>query len=448
MEAGKAAVEALLAASDEEAAEIVRALGETELLRLAADWPGWRHEGQAEPEGPWRVWVALCGRGFGKTRLGAEWVSDYARTHPGAAIALVAATPEDGRRAMVEGRRSGLLAVARREERRKMLWEPSRGRLVFASGAEAFLYSGAHGDGLRSFEHDIAWCDEFAKWRQPKAAWDNLQLGLRLGERPRTLVTTTPRGIAALKAVLAEPGVVRTSGASWDNPHSARAFVEAMRRVHGGTWLGRQELEGELIETAEGALWTPELIESCRVAPVAGRDGFRRVVIGVDPPASAGGTCGIVACGLGGDPSAGSGQAVGIVAADHSAAGCSPEGWALKVAGAVEAHGADRVVAEDNQGGEMVEAVLRGAGVGLPVRRVHARHSKSGRAEPVAALFESGRAKLAGRFPELEAQLCGLIAGGGYEGPGASPDRADAMVWAMDELMLRPERAEPRITLL
>jgi phage terminase large subunit-like protein len=429
MEAGKVAVEALLAASDEEAAEIVRSLDEAALLRLAADWPGWRHAGQAEPPGDWRVWVALCGRGFGKTRLGAEWVSEQARRHPGASIALVAATPEEGRRVMVEGRRSGLLAVARRGEREKMLWEPSKGRLVFAGGAEAFLYSGAHGEGLRGFEHDIAWCDEYAKWRQARSAWNNLQLGLRLGRRPRTLVTTTPRGIAALKAVLAEPGVVRTSGASWDNPHSARAYVDAMERVHGGTWLGRQELAGELIETVEGALWTPGLIERCRV------------VIGVDPPATAGGTCGIVACGLGAD-------GVGIVAADHSAAGLSPEGWALKVAGAAEAHGADRVVAEDNQGGEMVESVIRGAGACLPVRRVHARHSKSGRAEPVAALFESGRAKLAGRFPELEAQLCGLIAGGGYEGPGSSPDRADAMVWAMDELMLGPKRPEPRITTL
>jgi phage terminase large subunit-like protein len=438
MEAGKVAVEALLKASEEEAAEIIRSLGEEVLLRLAVDWPGWRHKGQEEPPGDWRVWVALCGRGFGKTRLGAEWVSEYARTHPRAAIALVAATPQEGRRAMVEGRRSGLLAVARREERREMLWEPSRGRLVFASGAEAFLYSGAHGDGLRGFEHDIAWCDEYSKWSQAKSAWDNLQLGLRLGTRPRSLVTTTPRGIAALKAVLAEPGVVRTSGAIWDNPHTARAYVEAMRSVHGGTWLGRQELEGELVETVEGALWTPALIESCRAEPPAG--GYRRVVVGVDPPASAGGTCGIVACGLCGE--------TGFVAADHSVAGLSPEGWARKVAGAAEAHGADRVVAEDNQGGEMVESVLRAAGAWLPVRRVHARHSKSGRAEPVAALFESGRARLAGRFPELEAQLCGLVAGGGYEGPGRSPDRADAMVWAMDELMLAPKRTEPRIRAL
>lgn len=440
MEPGKIAVEALLAASEAEAEAIVRELDEATLRRLCADWPGWRHAGQEEPAGAWRVWVAMCGRGFGKTRAGAEWVSAYARSHPEAAIALVAATADEARRVMVEGPRSGLLAVARAGERRDMLWEPSRGRLAFASGAEAFVYSGANADGLRGPEHDIAWCDEFAKWRQAQAAWDNLQLGLRLGERPRTLVTTTPRTLAALRRVLAEPGVVRTRGASWDNPFAARAFVEAMRRLHGGTRLGRQELEGELLEEVEGALWTRALVEKCRVEALPA-GSFRRIVIGVDPPASAGGVCGIVACALAAD-------GIGHVAADHSVAGLSPEGWARRVAGAAEAHGADRVVAETNQGGAMVEAVLRAAGAGLPVKGAHAWLGKAGRAEPVAALFESGRAKFAGRFPELEDELCGLAAGGAYEGPGRSPDRADAMVWAMTELMLGPQRAEPRITLL
>jgi phage terminase large subunit-like protein len=439
MEAGKIAVETLIEASEAELEAIVLELGEAFLRRLAADWPGWRHEGQEAPAGEWRVWVALCGRGFGKTRAGAEWVSEFARSHPGASIALVAATSDEARRVMVEGRRSGLLAVARAQEREKMLWEPSRNRLVFASGAEAFLYSGAHGEGLRGAEHHIAWCDELAKWKQAQVAWDNLQLGLRLGEQPRTLVTTTPRALAALRRVLAEPGVVKTGGASWDNPHSARAFVDAMRRLHGGTRLGRQELEGELLEDVEGALWTWDLVERCRVATLAEESRPRRTVIGVDPPASVEGACGIVACSLGGD-------GIAYVVGDHSAAGLSPEGWALKVVAAAEAHRADRVVAEVNQGGAMVESVLRAAQASLPVTRVSAKAGKSARAEPVAALFESGRARLAGRFPELEAQLCGLTMGGKYEGPGRSPDRADAMVWAMTELMLGPKRAEPRIS--
>jgi phage terminase large subunit-like protein len=242
--------------------------------------------------------------------------------------------------------------------------------------------------------------------------------------------------------------------------------------AYGGTRLGRQELDGEMVEDVEGALWSRALIEQCRVIlPGTGRwrpegltkgarchapnplhhashglpprsgEDFRRVVIGVDPPASAAGTCGIVACGLGDD-------GLGYVLGDHSVGGLSPEGWARAVSYAAELHGADRVVAESNQGGAMVESVLRSADVTLPVKSAHARLSKGRRAEPVAILFEKGKARFAGAFPELEDQLCGLTLGGGYEGPGGSPDRADAMVWAMAELMLAPPRAEPRIILL
>ena len=440
LEAGKVAVEALLAADEAEAERIVAEMGEAALRRLCEDWPGWRHERQVEPDGDWRVWVMHGGRGVGKTRLGSEWVSEYARTHPGATIALVAATVEEARRGMVERPRSGLLAVARSDEIGAMLWEPSLKRLRFASGAEAFLYSGAHADGLRGAEHHIAWCDEFAKWRQARAAWDNLQLGLRLGTRPRTLVTTTPRALAALRQLLAEPGVVATRGASWDNPHLARAAIAALRRMHGGTRFGRQELEGEMFEDLEGALWERGTVEKQR----SGGDvlqGFRRIVVGVDPPTSNEGTCGIVVCGT-------DSRGRGYVLADLSATGLSPEGWAQRVAAAAEAWGTHRIVAEANNGGRMVEAVLRAAGTGLPAKLVYAADGKVARAAPVAALFESGRAWFAGRFPELEDQLCGLTWDGGYHGPGASPDRADAMVWALTELMLGRPRAEPRVTAL
>jgi len=441
MEAGKVAVEALLAADEVEAERIVAEMGEAALRRLCEDWPGWRHERQIEPGGDWRVWVMHGGRGVGKTRLGSEWVSDYARTHPGAAIALVAATVDEARRGMVERPRSGLLAVARSDEREAMLWEPSQRRLRFASGAVAWLYSGANADGLRGPEHHIAWCDEFAKWRQPQGAWDNLQLGLRLGERPRTLVTTTPRALAALRQILAEPGVVTTRGASWDNPHSAPAAIEALRRVHGGTRFGRQELEGEIFDDFEGALWTRDLIEKCRGPGAAAgeSDLYRRVIVGIDPPASIEGTCGIVACAL-------DRNGIGHVLADLSVAGLSPEGWASKAGAAAEAWGAQRLAAERNNGGNMIGSVLRAAKVELPVRLVWADEGKVARAGPVAALFESGRARFAGRFPELEDQLCALTWDGGYHGPGPSPDRADAMVWAMTELMLGKKRAEPRIT--
>ena len=438
MKPGKEALEALLALPEAEAERIVRELDGADVARFFEDWPSWVHHGQEPPEGDdWRVWVMIAGRGFGKTRAGAEWVSALAREHPGASFALVAANADEARRLMIEGR-SGLLAVARAgEEADATTWEPSRRRLVFASGAEALLYSGAHADSLRGFEHHFAWCDELAKWRQAQAAWDNLMLGLRLGDNPRALVTTTPKPIAALKAIVGDAASARTGGATWANPHLSRAHVSDMKRRHGGTRLGRQELEGELFEEVEGALWTRDWIEASSQSGSSARE-YGRVVIGVDPPASNEGICGIVACALGQD-------GIGYVLADHSASGLTPEGWARKVAAAAEAHGAHRVVAEANNGGRMVESVLRGAAVNLPVRLVHAADGKTARAEPVAALFESGRAKFAGRFPALEDELCGLSWGGDYQGPGKSPDRADAMVWAMTELMLGSQQAEPRV---
>lgn len=401
----------------------VRACGFPLARRLDRRWEAWAHDGQLPPDGGWRIWLMLAGRGFGKTRAGAEWVSALARADGRMRIALVAATIGEAMRVMVLGE-SGLMAVARDEE--ELLFYPSRGLVQFPSGAEATLHSGANPEGLRGPEHHAAWCDELAKWEHPTATWDNLMLGLRLGAAPRTLVTTTPRPIALLRRLMAAPDVAKTRGRTRDNPNLPADFVAAVTERYGGTRLGRQELGGELIEEVEGALWTRALIEKRRArAP----ETLRRILIGVDPPASAtGDACGIVACGMGAD-------GIGYVLGDHSVAGRSPEGWARVVAGAAEAWEAERVIVETNQGGEMVESVLRSADVMLPVRPVHARFGKSRRAEPVAALFEHDKARFAGVFPELEDELAGLLAGG-YEGPGRSPDRADAMVWAMAELML------------
>jgi len=442
MISGKALTERIEGLAPAERRELMAALAPAEALKLDADWPVWVHAGQEPPTGAdWRVWVMMAGRGFGKTRAGAEWVSGLARAHPGAAIALVAATADEARKIMVEGR-SGLLGVASPWERAKMKWAPSRGRLVFASGAEAMLYSGAQAEGLRGPEHHFAWCDELAKWRQAQAAWDNLMLGLRLAVpngsgRPRALVTTTPRPIALLRAIIADAETAQTGGTTRANPHVSGAFVASMERRHGGTHFGRQELGGELIGEAEGALWPRALIEGTRHR--GSLREFRRVVIGVDPPAgSTGDACGIVAVGLGAD-------GVGYVLGDHSVSGLSPEGWAKKVAVAAEVHGAARVVAEANNGGRMVESVLRGAGLELPVRLVQASERKVARAAPVAALFESGRARFAGAFPALEDELAGLGWDGRYQGPGRSPDRADAMVWAFTDLMLGPAAGAPRV---
>jgi phage terminase large subunit-like protein len=414
----------------------VRGLTEAERRVLAGDWPSWAHHGQWPPHDEWRVWVMLAGRGFGKTRAGAEYVSAFARANPAASVALVGANPAEARAVMVEGR-SGLLAVAGAEERAAMRWEPSRRRLVFASGAEAFLYSAADPESLRGPEHHLAWCDELAKWRRAKAAWDNLQLGLRLGERPRAVVTTTPRAVPAMAAVLGMEGVVMTGGATRDNPHLSADFADAVEAAHRGTRFARQELDGVLVADAEGTLWKRSAIEAARAAVPGGDEALRRVVVGVDPPASEGGTCGIVVCGLGEDGRA-------YVLADCSVGGASPEGWALRVARAAEAWGAHRVIAEKNNGGTMVAAVLRGAEAGLPVTLVHAADGKAARAEPVAVLFENGKAKFAGAFPELEDELAGFTAGG-WQGAGRSPDRADAMIWAMTELTGKAERAPPSL---
>ena len=409
-----------------------------ERMTLAEHWPLWPHAGQQEPEGDWRVWLLMAGRGFGKTRAGAEWLWARVRETPGARVALVAPTIDEAARVMVEGQ-SGLIATARADE--TPVWRPSRNELLLPGGGIATLYSGARPARLRGPEHHFAWCDEIAQWLHGDDAWDNLMLGLRLGERPRTVVTTTPRPGTVLGRIRAGDRVAVTRGRTADNPHLPQDHQEAMQRSYAGTRLGRQELDGVLFDDVEGALWSREGIDGSRVSGGRriARESLRRVAIGVDPPASAqGDACGIVVCGLGAD-------GVGYVLDDRSQAGLSPGGWAARVASAAEEWQADRIVAEGNNGGDMVEAVLRGAERTMPVRLVHASADKSARAEPVAALFESKQAKFAGLFPELEDELCGMTAGGGYSGPGRSPDRADAMVWAMSELMLGKPARVPRV---
>lgn len=395
------------------------------LHAILEGWPFWAHPGQLAPAGGWRVWLIRAGRGFGKTRAGAEWVSEIARTTPKGRIALVGATIEDVERVMIEGE-SGLINVARRDE--PIAFRRARGEVMFASGAIATVFSAGAPEKLRGPEHCAAWCDELAKWREGDAAWDNLMLGMRVGETPRVLVTTTPQSNALMRRVMTQAGLIESRGTTHDNPHLPVSFITAIEGLYGGTRYGRQEIAGELVDDVPGALWTRAMLEACRVsaAPEA-----VRVVVAVDPPASAtGDACGIVAVALGSDRR-------GYVVADASVAGLSPEGWAHAVVACAARFGADRVVAEKNQGGEMVRSVLHAADATLPLRLVHARTGKTARAEPVAALYEGGKVSHVGGFPELEDQMCGLVAGGGYRGPGKSPDRADALVWALSELMLQ-----------
>ncbi|WP_267397564.1 MULTISPECIES: terminase family protein [unclassified Sphingomonas] len=391
---------------------------------------GWAQPGQTPPEGAWRIWLIRAGRGFGKTRAGAEWVNQIARRGD-AQIALVGATARDVQQVMIEGP-SGVVAVAPIGHVPRFV--ASTGEVTWPSGARAFVYAAETPDKLRGPEHDAAWCDELAKWRRGEATWDNLMMGMRRGSDPRVIVTTTPRPTALMKRVMAANGVVETRGRTRDNAYLAAAFVDHVEQTYGGTPLGRQELDGELIEDVEGALWTRAMIAQALAAPVSAA-AVKRVVVGVDPPAGTadgrgGDACGIVAVVLTVDGSA-------RVVEDASVAGLSPDGWAHAVAECAARHGADRVVAEANQGGEMVRSVLLAADVTLPVKLVRATHGKVARAEPVAALYERGLVSHARPFPQLEDELCGLMAGGGYEGPARSPDRADALVWAVTELLLR-----------
>jgi len=382
---------------------------------LLYDWALHARPEQLPPPGQWRVWLMLAGRGFGKTRSGAEWVRAVAAREGTARIALVGATLQEARGVMVEGE-SGLLSVAPHWD--YPVWHPALRRLIWKSGAQATLFGAADPDSLRGPQFTHGWADELAKWPHAESAWDNLMMGLRLGRHPRMVATTTPRPVPLIRRLVTQDMVAVTRGRTVDNEaHLAPDFLEAMERDYGGTALGRQELDGELIDELRGALWSRALIERCRVRrstlAALGEPPFDRVVVGVDPPASAhGDACGIIVAGRAGDGR-------GYVIEDASVEGASPERWAGAVAAAAIRHGADRIVAEANNGGAMVESVLRAAEAGLPVRLVHASRGKSARAEPVAALYERGRIAHVGAFPMLEDEMCGLVMGGRICGAGA-----------------------------
>jgi phage terminase large subunit-like protein len=421
----------------EDAGELARVLSKEmnkeERSGFGSIWPYTARDNQLPPDGDWRIWMIMAGRGFGKTRSGAEWVRMVADSHPTARIALVSSSLAEARAVMVEGE-SGLLAICRPGH--KPHFEPSLNRIRFRSGAQAQLFSAAEPESLRGPQHSHAWCDEIGKWplahERASRCWDNLLLGLRLGDDPRIAVTTTPRAVPLVQRLVkqAEGGeVVITRGTTLDNAGALPdRFLDAIESEFGDTQLARQEIEGELLEDIEGALWTRSLLEQAREhGPVP--DAVR-VVVAVDPPTSAGGDeCGIIVAALGED-------GIARVLADCSLTGAGPAQWAERVADAASEWSADRVVAEANQGGAMVESVLRAADQALPVKLVHASRGKIARAEPVAALYAAGRVRHAGVFARLEDQLCGFLTGGTYAGPGRSPDRADAAVWALTELLL------------
>jgi phage terminase large subunit-like protein len=413
-------------------------MSEQEVEYLDKLWRSEAREGdQKPPEGDWLTWLMLGGRGAGKTRAGAEFVRGLAmgiepfakeKTGP---IALVGETYADVREVMIEGV-SGILEAHPSFER--PVWTPSRRRLVWESGVVAQAFSSEDPEALRGPQFAAAWSDELAKWKHAEETWDMLQFGLRLGARPRQMVTTTPKPIPLLRRLINDPTTVVTHATTAMNEKNlAAGFLARVVARYQGTRLGRQELEGLLIEDRADALFRRDDIERGRAeAPPP----LGRIVVAVDPPASSrSGCCGIVAAGVAED-------GTGYVVADRTVAEVRPDAWAARALATYRVLAADALVAEINQGGDMVEAVLNEVDASVPVTKVRATRGKWLRAEPVAALYAQGRVRHAGTFPELEDELCDF----GPDGlsSGRSPDRLDALVWAITALMLN-EAGEPRV---
>ena len=403
----------------------VLTLSQDQLGVLCWDWRWIARRNQLPPPGDWRYWLVLAGRGFGKTRSGAEWVrmkvAEGCRR-----IALVGATAADVRDTMVEGE-AGIIACSPPWD--MPVYNPSRRRLTWPNGAAAITFSADVPSRLRGPQHDAAWCDELCAWRSPEA-FDMLMMGLRKGSLPQVMITTTPRPTPQLKKLLSrKTGVVVTRGNTFENDKNlAASFLEEMRDTYGGTRLGRQELFAEILEDSPLALWKRSQLDADRVSSIPGQ--LRRLAVAVDPAATSGeqsAETGIMVGGIGEDK-------IGYLLDDMSLRG-SPDQWGRQVAAAYHKYKASSVVAEANQGGEMIVHVLRTIDRNLPVKLVHATRGKYTRAEPVAALCEQHKIKHVGQFPALEDQLCQ------WEPGDNSPDRLDAYAWLWTHLMITPREA-------
>ncbi len=413
----------LLALPAAERVQVVQELAPDAAEALLYDWSLWARPNQLPPPGDWLIWLLLAGRGFGKTRTGAEFIRAEVAAGRMGRVALIAPTSADARDVMVEGE-SGLLAVHPPKER--PVYEPTKRRVTWPNGAVATLFSADEPDRLRGPQFDGMWEDELAAWRYPEAH-DLAMMALRLGQRPRCVITTTPRPTPIIKALLKSPTTVVTRGTTYDNIENlAPNFVAQVVERYRGTTLGRQELLAEVLDDNPAALWHRDALEACRVgvAPT-----LVRVVVAVDPEAAnneESAEAGIVVAGRGVDGHA-------YVLADDSLRG-SPHQWGTVAVRAYVRHRADRLLAEVNNGGDMVEFVIRTINPMVAYKKLHASRGKQARAEPVAALYEQGLVHHVGTFPELEDQLCSWV-----PGEGKSPDRLDALVWAITDLMLGPQ---------
>jgi phage terminase large subunit-like protein len=403
--------------------QILENLSDDEAKILLYDWHFWARAAQLPPPGDWQTWLILAGRGFGKTRTGAEWVRGEVESGRCKRVALVGPTAGDARDVMVEGE-SGILSICPSWFRPH--YEPSKRRLTWANGAIATLYSADEPERLRGPQHDSAWCDEIASWRFPEA-WDLLQFGLRLGTNPRAVATTTPKPIKLVRDLLTQSTTVITRGTTYENKGNlAPQFIQRIIARYEGTRLGRQELRAEILEDAAGALWKRDLLEELRVSTYP---ELKRVIVAIDPATTSeegSNETGIIVAGLGRDDH-------GYILEDKSLL-ASPNAWATEAVKAYRVHKADKIIAEANQGGDMIVTTIATIDKKVPVKKVHASRGKIIRAEPVASLYEKRLVHHVGSFPELEDQLC-------WWEPGMdSPDRLDALVWAISELMLEPEK--------
>ena len=429
----------LASATQEDVDAFLDGLDDNALLALPWMFEFWALPHQLPPSGAWKSWVIMGGRGAGKTRAGAEWVRSMVEgarpLDPGKArrLALVGETFDQVREVMIFGD-SGILACSPPD--RRPVWEAGRKRLVWPNGAIAQAFSAHEPEALRGPQFDAAWVDELAKWKKAEESWDMLQFALRLGDHPQQVITTTPRNIGVLKAILNNPSTVVTHAPTEANrAYLAESFLEEVRARYAGTRLGRQELDGVLLDDIEGALWSSAAIEAGRVERLP---KFDRIVVALDPSVTANAgsdECGIVVVGAVTEGPVQDWRAV--VLEDCSVKG-KPTDWARAAIRAMEKYGAERLVAEVNQGGDLIEGVIRQIDPLVPFKALRAGRGKAARAEPVAALYEQGRVHhlKSARLGALEDQMCQMTVQG-YQGQG-SPDRLDALVWALHELMIEP----------
>ncbi len=414
--------------NEEEQAEYLGTLSPEVRVALKYNWEFWARPNQLPPEGAWNTWLVLAGRGFGKTRMGSEWIRKKAEENPGCRIALVAETAADARDVMILGD-SGLINCD--PNLTADSWSPTNRRLSWPNGSQAWCYNATEPDQLRGPQHHFAWVDELAKFRYDRDLWDQVQFGLRLGAHPQCLATTTPLPKPLIRRLINDVDTVVTRGSTLDNQTNlAKNTIKQLYERYSGTRLGRQELEGEVLDDMPGALWNRELIDDSRKpsAPIE----MERIVVAVDPAATSGEDAdetGIVAVGIARDVD---GNQRGYVLADRSLRG-TPDEWAAAAVRLYHELDADKIVAEKNQGGEMVSAVLRAKDRNVPITLVTATRGKIVRAEPISALYEQGRVHHVGRFDKLEDQMC-LFTRDVDRTPGDSPDRVDALVWGLTSL--------------